>query len=435
MLISLKTTNIGPMDSMEFEFGDRLNLLTGDNGLGKSFLLDLAWWALTRQWPAELNPILTSGMKALPTNKEKEATIAFTLSGKTRKELAYESKFSRKQQAWTGKSGRPANPGLVIYALSDGSFAVWDPARNYWRSQGNIDVQERQPAYIFSPNEVWNGLGSEDGSVLCNGLIRDWASWQKEGKSRIKSLTAVLKHLSSQDEFLMLGELTRINLDDVRDMPTLKTQYGQDVPIVHASSGVRRIVALAYFLVWAWHEHFDASKLLGDKTTNQVVFLVDEIEAHLHPKWQRTITQALLRVLKGLIKSPSIQVIMATHSPLIMASVEPLFDEKTDAWFDFDYDVPSKNSNRRKVILTKREFEKHGTYADWLMSEAFDLPSDRSLEAEKLVEKASQLLKKTNVSNAEVREMYGKLVKELNPKDSFLFLWRGICEKKGLLIK
>ena len=27
----------------------RLNLITGDNGLGKSSLLDIAWWALTRR--------------------------------------------------------------------------------------------------------------------------------------------------------------------------------------------------------------------------------------------------------------------------------------------------------------------------------------------------------------------------------------------------
>jgi len=423
------------MDSMEFEFGNRLNLLTGDNGLGKSFLLDLAWWALTRQWPAEINPKLTSGMKALPADKEKEATIAFTISGKTGKELVYESKFDRKQQDWKGKSGRPANPGLVIYAQSDGSFAIWDPARNYWQKKGNIDVQERQPAYIFSPSEVWNGLQNKDGSVLCNGLIRDWASWQNEGKTKFNNLTTVLKDLSlSPDERLEPGELTRINLDDVRDMPTLKTRYGQDVPIVYASSGVRRIVAMAYFLVWAWHEHLDASKLLGDKTTNQVIFLVDEIEAHLHPKWQRTMTRAFLEVLKGLIKSPSIQIIMATHSPLIMASVEPLFDEEKDAWFGFEYDSTPQRSGKRRVVLTKREFEKHGTYADWLRSEAFDLPSDRSMETEKLIEEASQLLKETSdATKTDIRKMHEKLVNELNPKDSFLFLWRGVCEKKGFL--
>ena len=64
MIKHLKMSNIGPASKMELEFGKRLNLLTGDNGLGKSFLLDIAWWALTRRWPAEINPKLTAGKKA-----------------------------------------------------------------------------------------------------------------------------------------------------------------------------------------------------------------------------------------------------------------------------------------------------------------------------------------------------------------------------------
>ena len=44
MIKHLKMTNVGPAATMELEFGKRLNLLTGDNGLGKSFLLDIAWW-------------------------------------------------------------------------------------------------------------------------------------------------------------------------------------------------------------------------------------------------------------------------------------------------------------------------------------------------------------------------------------------------------
>src|SRR4051812_48184247 len=50
MLNSLKLTNVGPSPKMEIHFKPRMNLLTGDNGLGKTFLLDIAWWVLTRTW-------------------------------------------------------------------------------------------------------------------------------------------------------------------------------------------------------------------------------------------------------------------------------------------------------------------------------------------------------------------------------------------------
>ena len=35
---------------MKVDFTSRLNLLTGDNGLGKTFILDVAWWVQARKW-------------------------------------------------------------------------------------------------------------------------------------------------------------------------------------------------------------------------------------------------------------------------------------------------------------------------------------------------------------------------------------------------
>jgi hypothetical protein len=348
MIEHLKITNVGPAPEMELEFGKRLNLLTGDNGLGKSFLLDIAWWALTRKWPAEVNPKLTAGKKALPAGPD-EATIGFSFTSKSKDE-AYASSYLRRAQAWTGRPGRPANPGLVLYAMSDGSFAVWDPARNYWRTQDGMDVQDRPPAYVFSPKEVWDGLPGQEGTWLCNGLVRDWSGWQKENGVPFKNLIEVLDVLSpSQQEKLEPGELTRISLDDVRDMPTIRMPYQQDVAIVHASSGMRRIIALAYFLVWAWEEHKKATRQLDEPETNQIIFLVDEIESHLHPSWQRSIVPGVLSVMERLTSHAEVQLLAVTHSPLIMASVEPAFDSEQDAWFDLDL----VNGN---VVLTKRDY-------------------------------------------------------------------------------
>ena len=53
MLQSVHLRDVGPAAEMAWELGSRLNLITGDNGLGKSFLLDVAWWALTRTWARE----------------------------------------------------------------------------------------------------------------------------------------------------------------------------------------------------------------------------------------------------------------------------------------------------------------------------------------------------------------------------------------------
>ena len=92
------------------------------------------------------------------------------------------------------------------------------------------------------------------------------------------------------------------------------------------------MLALAYFLVWAWHEHRAAAKLLGKQPEDRVVILFDEPETHLHPRWQRTVLPSVLKaidVLRGK-SGQAPQMLIATHSPLVTASLEPMFDAKTD---------------------------------------------------------------------------------------------------------
>lgn len=429
MIEQLSLRNVGPAPAMDLSFGRRLNLLTGDNGLGKSFLLDIAWWSLTRKWPGELNRRLPTGLAAKP-HTDKPASITFSVTGKS-KSVTYESKFDRKVQAWTGAAGRPVNPGLVLYAQADGGFAAWDPARNYWRRKGNVDVQDRPPAYVFSTQEIWDGLRDPERGLLCNGLIADWAGWQKERGDAFKRLQAVLAALSpAPSERLEAGNLTRISLDDARDIPTIRMPYGQDVPVLHASAGMRRILALAYLLVWTWEEHLQAAALIGEQPTPQVTFLVDEIECHLHPKWQRRIVAALLEVMKSLATDASVQVIAATHSPLVMASVEPIFDAEEDAWFDLDFEAAGK---QQTVVLQQRPFVRHGEAGNWLTSDAFDLGSSRSIEAEQAIERAAVAMREEDFSKSQAQKIHGDLLKVLGDTDPFWMRWRFVGEKKGWL--
>jgi hypothetical protein len=51
-LTHLRTRGLGPANRFDFRPAQRLTLITGDNGLGKSFLLDTAWWGLTGTRPS-----------------------------------------------------------------------------------------------------------------------------------------------------------------------------------------------------------------------------------------------------------------------------------------------------------------------------------------------------------------------------------------------
>jgi hypothetical protein len=208
--------------------------------------------------------------------------------------------------------------------------------------------------------------------------------------------------------------------------------YGEETPVLHASAGVRRITSLAYLLVWTWKEHLAACKLLGEEPASQVVFLVDEIEAHLHPRWQRSVVRSLLSVVTQLARAAQVQIIAATHSPLVMASVEPEFDTRQDAWFDFDL-VRAQSDKQGHIALTRREWQRHGEASAWLMSNAFDMKSARSIEAEQALEEAAQALSAPNFNKTRAKAMHAKLAGVLSDTDPFWVRWRYIGEKKGWL--
>ena len=179
MIECLRLRNVGPAPWMEMELAPRFNLITGDNGLGKSFLLDVIWWALTRQWPQEVNPQMNAGYAARPATAGVDATIG--VRARARSTTAeYEARYVPRDQAWVVPAGRPLLPGLVIYAHTDGSFSFWDPARNDWRQRGDADVSPRRPAQVFTQDEVWNGAYIQENGrrvPICYGLIMDWAAW------------------------------------------------------------------------------------------------------------------------------------------------------------------------------------------------------------------------------------------------------------------
>lgn len=431
MLERLALNNVGPAPEMALDFRPRVNLITGDNGLGKSFLLDVAWWALTRRWPREVNRRMTSGFPARPHDPEREASITFRVRGKT-ETTSYTATFSKPDQAWIGGPGRPAIPGLVVYAHADGSFSVWDPARNYWTQPVNSDVPERRPAYVFTEEEVWDGLRDDVNGrsvPVCNGLLYDWSTWIQAHDDNARGMASALLALSpSQEpnEAITPGPPMRLSVDDARDIPTIETGYAGSVPILHASSGVRRAVALAYMLTWTWSEHKVTARMRGEEPSAQIVMLFDEVESHLHPHWQRSILDALRSLGSVLLDDGQLQLVVSTHSPLVMASAEPWFDPQQDAWFDLDLQGDPPRMQLRHPVYTP-----HGTTGAWLTSEAFGLATDRSWDAEQAILHARQLLLQSEPPLEDIMAVHDKLAGTLPDIDPFRVRWNAFVESRG----
>lgn len=371
MLKEMSLKQVGPAPKFDIEFTDRLNIFTGDNGLGKTFLLDIIWYSLTGNWAD--NP-------AFPQFTEETPQISGSFNNEKNDETkTFHTYFDFEQQKWRDLTFPPLLNSVVIYVRVDGGFSVFDPTRSL------------STVYHFSHYTLWNGLKDNGDKVLSNGLIQDWVKWQNQpDRTNFQLLKRVIKQLSPHpNEWMEPGETMRVSVEDVRDIPTIKMPYGT-VPVIHASAGIKRILGLSYLLVWTWYEHLQASKLRKKQPLEQIILLMDEVESHLHPQWQRSILPAVLEVAAGLQEPMKIQAFATTHSPLVLASLEPMFDPETDRLFLFEL-------QGQEVTLNELPWAKQGDTVGWLTSEIFGLKQARSKQAEITIEAAEAWMRQDNM--------------------------------------
>jgi len=383
MLESIHLKNVGPAPEMKMDLAPRLNLITGDNGLGKTLLLDGAWWALSRTWP------LTWGGKGIVPEKgdaaiewvERRGDIALI----TKSTYDFDGAVWKTTEQTQAPRADAQGGGLVVYLRVDGGISVHDPLRTGedFRLPARQVAIGKSHSFQFLERDIWDGLALTDGGKLvCEGLVRDLVRWAVEpGNAEFDQIAALVEQLAGEQDFRLTRKVERVYVDDPRDFPVVTGPAG-DLPVAHAPAGLRRTLGLAYLVVWAWREHKVTAALKKRPSSTSLVLLIDEVESHLHPKWQRTILPSLLRALNHEVQ---LQVVTTTHSPLVLASVEPVFDLNQDAWFDLDLE-------QQQAVLRKRPYVRHGEIGNWLVSEAFDLKEPRSLEGEQAIANAQAVL-------------------------------------------
>lgn len=426
MISRLRLKNLGPVPDLKVEFAPRLNVITGDNGPGKTLILDMAWYGLSRTWPED--------RKALPNfGATGQAVIECAIRGVTRKESSISSTYDRKRQEWRLSKGKPTKPGLMVYARIDGGFSIWDPVRNYRRREDGTDGHAGKPLRL-NRSQVWEGEGP------CLGLLLDWESWRLSNNGAWKLFNEVLEALSPATasgggsnpsaEHLTPLPAERLQVGDSKPTPFLQMPYGK-VPVTQCSAGMRRILAMAYMLVWAWLRHQEDAKLLGEKPTNSIVLLWDEVEAHLHPQWQRLILPAMMEVVSSILlrsKPSNVQIIATTHAPLVLASVETRCTTEQDRLLNVQLD---KNG---AAEIEDIPWAKYGDVTGWLTSPAMDMSSGYSKEAEAAMAAARDLIAgrstTLNKKPATKQSVHRELLRTLRDTDPWWRFWMAFYNEK-----
>ncbi len=409
MLSNISIRNVGPFGLINYTPSHRLNVIAGDNSLGKTFLLEIIWWTLTGVWT-------TYPADPLKSHDRAEIGIDFVMSRSNKQNVI--APYSRIENAWQRPSFEFRAP--VIYFAFDGGVFISGPSV--------LSDQAKSPRLIrLNREQLWNGYSQTDFAgrtrVVSNGLLHDLTQWQllsERYPGRLAVFEKALRALSPPEgRPLRLGPPARLD-GDLREIPTIKMPYG-NVPFPYLSAGIQKAVSIAYVFVWAHFEFFRVEDRQADDSIERIVILLDEVEAHLHPKWQRRIVPALLAALEEIAPSSLFQMHVATHSPLVMTSLESEFDSENDR-------IHVMNFSGADISMTSQPFIKHGTVNSWLESDVFGLGTARSKPAEEAISVARILLARSVVDPADLEKASRALSATLPEDDPFWVRWNRFCD-------
>ncbi len=282
------------------------------------------------------------------------------------------------------------NRNTVLPVISYQSFSrVSNQKKDKWENPFSDDYS-RVVGYMDCLEEAAND------KMLSNWCKRmEQISWQ-QGET-ILEYEIVKKTVSRFMQLMQEDERIHIFYDK-RTEELLYSNTEEVLPIRLLSSGFRNLLGMVFDIAYRMAVlNPDLLEEITEKTPG--IVLIDEIDMHLHPKWQWKVVDALKNIF------PLVQFIATTHSPIIVASCkeENLIMLHLE---DIFLDKPSE------VVLGKTV---KGWMSDSVLKEYMHT-DNRAPETMSKLKRLSELAKRKLSGNMAVqdKEEYTKLIEELS---------------------
>ncbi|ATA94145.1 hypothetical protein CGC54_07285 [Capnocytophaga canimorsus] len=311
-LHKLYLKNIGPFLEGEIEF-DQVTILTGENGTGKTVVLD----AIRKMLSGSGNYRILHKMR----NIRREDTFKIELSLSLNNEL-FKIETGRIDNNYSFESFEIKKSGSQYYYLgnvfidkTDSKGNLW--VANYWTSQNDHENFHISGLDFIKPEnyliDALDGIQKNAETTKIITFLDYYKSSDKpEEKREGEFIFEVLKRIFE----ISLYEGAFVYVDRSRLMPIV-TQNGVEVSLDKLSSGNLYLVQRLIGLLGQMYSVYKLNNLpLEEMCNTPGLLLIDEAENHLHPKWQKTFIKSILELF------PNLQIVAATHSPFIVGSVE-----------------------------------------------------------------------------------------------------------------
>lgn len=290
---------------------DNVNLILGNNGAGKSTILKgaalaaiapilsnsgfFAYSLVRREFSAEspTSPIMAKAQARViltPQDTGKKASTEQTLFARLERQGDEDVLIdtTARKEPWTAMASKESPAFLVL---------GYGPTRRMAPRTEFISTRSRQGHLRYQRVQ---SLFDEELTLV------QLAHWLPEFRNSGRRSQVV--HLLDE----LLGSLYRFK-GEYKGGEYYVEKDGISIPIAALSDGYRGFIGWVSDLLY--HVCFWSKS--GSKLREiEGIVLVDEIDAHLHPDWQRSVIQTLSRTFR------KIQFIFTSHSPLITGSLE-----------------------------------------------------------------------------------------------------------------
>ena len=345
-----------------------INVILGINGFGKTTLLKAVALAalgpavadsgiypyhLVRKEPEQSKKVSATkaSLKAsfIPHEQDKVSNYDNVES-----DITLVKKGDLEQLRWSHHSEKPWHP--IYSSTSDAFFFVGYGTNRRVEKKSNIDLGSRS-SNVFSRAQRIKSIFEDSYSLV---PLNVWfPSLESQRPHHFQQVVQLVNKLVGKNHYQLTTTM--------ENGEYLFEKKGLKIPFPALSDGYRGFIGWIADLMYHICTTCPKEKSLTD---HKGIVMVDEIDLHLHPEWQKQILPILSKVL------PNIQFIVTTHSPLIVGSVE---------WMN----VINMVADRHQASKAKRiPYQINGLDADQiLISDFFGLSSTRTEQRSKQLKK------------------------------------------------
>jgi energy-coupling factor transporter ATP-binding protein EcfA2 len=365
----------------------RWTLILGDNGVGKTTLMQMLALAGSIE---STSPSGEASLNRIRRWLKQNALELFELPriGQSAAKATYDI-------AWSYSLGQSEHVTRDSWSLeaTGSSWNISAPRRREGFTLHGYGANRRR-----APKGITSEASDDPTKTLFDddATLRNPEEWLLQNQL-VANTVSPLQERANRQRDRVVEILTRIlpGVADIRVSPYADANQqlranveieGPDgwVPFSSLGLGYRTMTAWIVDLASRLFERYGA---LADPLTGPAVCLVDEIDLHLHPRWQRDLIQRLSTLF------PNTQFIATAHSPLIVQAAP-----------DANLVVLRRQPDGVVIDNAPRSVRKWRV-DQILTSELFDIPSARAPELDEWIKERDAILAKPELIDADQQRL------------------------------